>query len=123
MGAKESQNLKSLETRLTKKKEEERHAAQEASEAQKKLANIKKGVSSLQRQIDTVKLLSKEPVVTEHAVLRYVERVMGFNIEQIKEEILSDSMKSQIKTLGNGKYPVGEGCKAVVRDNTIVTIH
>ena len=56
---------------------------------------------------------------TDHALLRYVERVMGVDIEQLKEEILP----------GHHKLMIKEDCKItkngytlVVRGNSVVTV-
>ncbi len=60
--------------------------------------------------------------VSEHAILRYVERVLNIDIEAIKAKILQPQIKEQIQTLGNGTYPVNGEFKVRVRNNVIVTI-
>lgn len=62
-------------------------------------------------------------VITEHAYLRFFERVMGFNLDDIKQQIISPQIESMIKQLGDGEYPAQ--CSEfylVVRDNKIVTV-
>lgn len=60
--------------------------------------------------------------VSEHAIVRYVERALQVDVESIKAEILNDNIKTLIETLGDGKYPIGHGFKAVVRNKVIVTV-
>lgn len=61
-------------------------------------------------------------MISDHAILRYLERVMGIDIEMIKKEILPEKSKQTIQTLGNGTYPINNKYKIVVKNNTIVTI-
>lgn len=60
--------------------------------------------------------------VSEHAILRYLERVKGLNIEAIEKQIVTDSVKDLVAKLGgNGKFPNNE-CSLVIKDYTVVTI-
>lgn len=65
---------------------------------------------------------SKEPIVSEHAILRYLERIGGLDLEEIKNKILTTEIKNIISTLGgNGTYP-NEGFKVIMKDNIVTTI-
>lgn len=95
--------------------------------------------------------MQDEIVVSDHAIIRYLERVKGVDVELIKEaegittacdyevicclkhahnidinsikkEILTDKLKEMISIIGDAKYPIGHGLRAIVRENTIVTI-
>jgi hypothetical protein len=61
--------------------------------------------------------------VTDHAIVRYLERVEGRDIETIKKTITAEAEKAY-PTLGDGEYPIKPGCRctAVVRNSTVVTI-
>jgi hypothetical protein len=60
--------------------------------------------------------------VTEHAIIRYLERVKGLDIEEIEKEILTDSLKDMVTNLGNtGTFP-GNGFRILMKDGTITTI-
>ena len=56
---------------------------------------------------EMAKLNNSENIkVSEHAIVRYFERVKGFNIEQIEKEILSEQVLSLVEKLScNGSYP------------------
>ena len=43
-------------------------------------------------------------------------------MEAIKERVLTNTVKTMIGNMGNGKYPIDGGGKAVVRNNTIITV-
>ena len=61
--------------------------------------------------------------ITDHAVLRYLERVYGLDIGQIKEEILDSIEPSQVIELGgNGKFPINRYQKAIIQNYNIITM-
>jgi len=71
--------------------------------------------------IEKIKEMQKGDLkVSEHAILRYIERVMCINLEEVETKMMECMSDSQ-KTLGNGTFPCA-GFKAVVKENTIVTI-
>ena len=62
-------------------------------------------------------------IVSEHAILRYLERVRGINMDEVKRSILPDGVKHMIKTLGDGVFPSGAGAHSVrVKGNVVVTV-
>jgi chromosome segregation ATPase len=117
----------------------ENHADLKGLQVQKKrladqITDIKQQIqglnASLQSLIEKEKninhkinnMTSKEIVISEHAILRYLERIKGINMDAIKQEILPDKVRLQVEELGNGKYPLSPECKLLVRDRTVVTI-
>jgi len=90
-----------------------RDVEQEIAREVKKYKRILKGIESL-----TV----KDTIVSEHAILRYIERVMLVDLDEIKCRILSDDVISGVKNFGNGKFPVSDGVRAVAKGNVIVTV-
>ncbi len=60
--------------------------------------------------------------VSEHAIVRYFERVKGFNISDIEKEILNEEVLKMVEQLGgNGGYP-NKGFKVLMKDFTVTTI-
>lgn len=92
----------------------------ESSEKEIKKINEEKSV--LEKQI--FKLKNPETLkVSEHGLLRYVERIENINIEEIKKKILSPSIINMVNTLGgNGTYPHEDGYKVIVKNNIITTV-
>lgn len=62
-----------------------------------------------------------EPVVSEHALLRYLERVKGIDLDAVRDEIL-DGRRSSIRQLGSCKFKTGDGLTIVVKDRVVVTV-
>lgn len=61
--------------------------------------------------------------ITDHAVLRYIERMNLLDIEEIKNTILDNSVRDKIREYGgNGKFLQGS-LMLVCKQNTIVTIY
>lgn len=101
-----------LEGQLPVLKQQMKDTAQAFSSAQNKVNKLQEQIISLEQK--------KSLTVTDHAVLRYIERVMGINLENIREEILMQT-ESLYDKLGDGKYPI-EGGRAVITNSTVVTI-
>jgi hypothetical protein len=81
-----------------------------------------KTAKSLQERIRQYCGEGEEPVVSEHALLRWVERVKGINLEEIKQEMLNPFVLNQINTLGGNGTVVGENFSLKMRNNTITTV-
>lgn len=69
-------------------------------------------------------LKNHELVVSEHAILRFLERKGVINVQETIDEIANATVTQQFRMLGEGKYPIGEtGLTAVVSsDGTVVTV-
>lgn len=91
----------------------QKKAQQEASRLQNELKRINNLIAQEQQ---------KEPNITDHAVVRYFERVYGFNMDEIRAEILNTNIKAQIKAFCSGRFPSGSGWTAIVKQNTIISI-
>lgn len=50
--------------------------------------------------------MGKEFQISEHAIIRYLERVLGLDLEIVMAEMLPEHVKAQIATLENGDFPV-----------------
>lgn len=60
--------------------------------------------------------------VSEHAIVRYFERVKGFDIQEIEKEILSEQVLALVDKLGvNGTYP-NDGFSIVLKNGTVATV-
>jgi len=81
-------------------------------------------ISKLQYVRDNIESMKRSTTyVTEHAIVRYLERVLEMDMEGIRNQILTQPILDNVKQLGNGIYPNEHGFKVVVRDNTIVSIY
>lgn len=84
-----------------------------------KLAIVHGALIIVDRQI--LNLTKNDPVVTEHAIIRYLERKYDLDLKEVCKEILPKKVIQQYRALGDGKYPIGK-FKAVIKNNHVVTV-
>tara|TARA_B100002049_G_scaffold210911_1_gene173627 strand:+ start:525 stop:752 length:228 start_codon:yes stop_codon:yes gene_type:complete len=63
-----------------------------------------------------------KPRVSDHALVRYLERVRGLDVEAIRAEILTPRTVDAMAFVGDGCVPLCPGATAIVRDMTIITV-
>lgn len=61
-----------------------------------------------------------EHVVTDHAVIRYLERVYGVDIQAVRRRIAATTHVA--RTFGAGGCQA-DGVRYVIQDGTVITIH
>jgi len=85
-------------------------------------SRIKETTTSIKDVKNKIKALSKKnPTVSEHGILRFLEKEKGIDIKKIIEEMLCDDVVERINVVGSGKIPVGNSV-FVVKDRVIVTV-
>lgn len=77
---------------------------------------------------DQIKTLQNDVLdVTDHAIVRYLERIMGMDMQMVKEAILSDELRKVHKTIGDGKYTIPieneDNCTVVIQGGRVVTLY
>lgn len=72
--------------------------------AERKLAIAKKGVA-----------------VTDHAIVRWLERSGQIDVEKIRKEII-EKVEPYMAAHHTGRFPVGFGLQAQVKEKTVVTV-
>lgn len=104
------------------------------SELEDEAARLAKDISSLELQIGAARAefqainteLAKrkrpapEPRLSDHALLRYLERVKGVDVEAARREIMTPSIIAAVKALATSV--IVNGARFLVREGTIVTI-
>lgn len=61
--------------------------------------------------------------VTDHAIIRYFERVLGIDIEAAKDNILTPKIKEAATLLGGtGSFPSEDGFTVRMKNYTIITV-
>lgn len=89
-------------------------------------------VQDLDRQLaDTLQAIvevenaSQELVVSEHALLRYFERILGYDLEALSRALTPPETVARIRQLGSGTYPVrvdGHLVRIRVQDRVVTTV-
>lgn len=122
MTIKDSTTLKGLETKFKELDAKRNIIIKEIESKQQEAANLKKEMGQIKNQIDNLKSkASGNIIVSEHSLLRYIERVLGIDLKEIEYKILSDEDKQIVSALGNCTYPK-DGFKLKIKDGTVVTI-
>ena len=121
MAIKQKEELKKLQSLMIKQKSEIDLIRRERQLINERLSVAERNLKNTEEELKKLKTGNKI-IVSEHAVLRYLERTMELDLKAVENEILTEETVSQYRTLGNGKYPVSNGCKAVIKDNVVLTI-
>ena len=121
LALKQKEELKKLQSLLVKQKSEIDLIKRERQLVDERLTVAERNLKKIEEEMKKVKTGNKI-IVSEHAILRYLERTMELDLKAVEKEILTDETLKQYRTLGNGKYPVSNGCKAVIKDNVVITV-
>jgi hypothetical protein len=105
--------LKELSPKLA---EHEIHATSLRAEISRQTQQI----NTIKNELDRRNRPAPVPRISDHALLRYIERVHGVNIDQLRETILSPNIVKAIQA-GAGAVIV-QGIKLIVNGFTIVTV-
>jgi hypothetical protein len=115
--------LKGLQTQLAKSIANKEILQNDVKLKQKELAELTDKINGMQTRIAEITSDEKEPVISEHAILRYLERIKGLDITAIKDEILDEKTIANIKFIKrNGKIK-RDAFNLVVKDNIVVSIY
>jgi hypothetical protein len=83
-------------------------------------ATIRNQLNLLRSELDRRARGALEPRLSDHALIRFMERALGFDVEAIKGRILTPERKAAIRA-GATSISV-DGVRLKVQDNVIVTV-
>lgn len=113
--------LKALQRRKSESDARLKQLFEERGSVNDRIRSEQEQNASLNKAIETFKLSQREPIVSEHAQLRYLERVRGVNLQEVSAQVLPQEIIAVVKQLGDGTYPAGTH-KVKVRGGVVVTI-
>lgn len=117
---KDSSTLKNYNTKLKRLNNELEGLKKNSSHINKDIVKKKREIEGLKKRINN--LGKANVIVSEHAILRYLERIEGINIDGVIKTILSNNkLEETIKVLTSGDIPI-QGGIARVQNNVIITI-
>ena len=116
-----SDKLKGLETKRNTLDTEIEAIYQERVRLTKREQQLGSERAVVINQIKQLKDRNIDPIVSEHALLRYIERVIGIDMDELRQKILTEEVKNFSRIFGDGTFPA-EGFKVVVKDKKVVTI-
>lgn len=118
---KEAQKIKGLKSQLNKMKGDAEALKIELANTQREYKEKLNKIKVLEEEVQKFEN-NKSIKVSEHAIVRYFERVKGFDIADIEKEILSEDVLNLVDQLGGtGGYPSGN-FKLYMKDYTVTTI-
>ncbi|MBN8922364.1 MAG: hypothetical protein BGP10_12345 [Rhodanobacter sp. 68-29] len=69
------------------------------------------------------KLRSPEKhLISDHALVRYMERVMRIDVERLRDMLISDGRAELIRSIGTGHLHLPDGATLVVLDCKVVSV-
>lgn len=118
---KEARKIKGLKSQLRIMEGDAEALKVEAANKQREYNAKIKAIKSLKEEIEKFES-DKTIKVSEHAIVRYFERVKGFDISDIEKEILTDEVLNLVEKLGGtGGYPNND-FKVLMKNYTVTTI-
>jgi len=121
MSQENTDRRKSLEKRIAILKIEYDAKREDISRIEEGLNHLAGEIQRLKRNLEELK--PKAIRVSDHAVLRYLERKAGLDVEAIRKSILESDLPAMVGALGgSGKFPIN-GYQVVLKDYTVVTIN
>ena len=114
---------------LAKLKEERAHAQCQKRSAVEQIKEINRRIltpvdkelseigEQIQKLEDELAALKQKPRVSDHAVVRFLERKYGFDFEQVRSELLTDNVK---QAMAAGARSVKQGGMTLRLENQCV---
>ncbi|WP_156298873.1 hypothetical protein [Streptobacillus canis] len=77
----------------------------------------------IEMQNDIIKIEKEKISVSNHAILRYLERVIGLDTEEIKNSLINESLLKKFQESGDGEYILEiPNMKLNIKNGTIIKI-
>lgn len=121
------QELEEMQALLAEEKEALR---EEQSALDKRRPVITKRLLSVHQEAQQIEeklaaLRPKAPAVSDHALVRYLERVMGMDVDKLRDAVVGGENCKWLfdyQTHGAGRYVVGDTHRVCIQNNTVVTV-
>ncbi len=107
--------LEKLEGEMEALKMQKNSISQEIQAKNTQVMKVRSELKKLNKASDNI-------IISEHAILRYLERVKKIDIELLSGEILTPKVIEAYDKLGDGKYPINNQYKVVIKDNVVLTV-
>lgn len=117
----DTQELKRLQSLHHQLQLEFKSLQESGSRLTMQIATKAKQIKEVEQKIHKLKGYGDSIIVSEHAILRYLERVYGLDLGKIKKEILPERIAAQAKAIGNGRYGVIDHT-LLIKNNVVVTV-
>lgn len=89
---------------------------------QQEITQLQIGIERKQQKLKTLRQ-DVQLKITDHAAIRYMQRVKAFDMKKMQDEIITAQLTRLYTTLGDGTYPVrDDGLCVVIKNGIIITI-
>ena len=112
-------NKRTLAPQIAEAKAKVKDLQGQVTEHDRAISKARSEIEKIERS--RAKKTSDKVVVTEHAMLRYIERVLGIDLGDLENRILPESSVKSIASLGDGEFPVGDH-RIRVKNGHVVTV-
>jgi predicted transcriptional regulator len=109
-----------LKIKLAQLQVQQKDLSEQQRNVYSSLQKVNNEINQIQHEIE--KQISSKPQISDHALLRYLERTEQINIEQLKDQLLTPKLVEIINTFHSGRFPISNDLQAIVKNNTITTI-
>jgi hypothetical protein len=122
VSVKDTTELKALRSRRDEAIALANQAKQRMTDAQRDYQEKKSKADGLGDRIRELEAVDSGIVVSEHAYLRWFERALGFDLAEVKKQMLSERVETMIQAMRTCHVKMGNGLTLVVKDKTIVSV-
>jgi chromosome segregation ATPase len=116
----ENKKIKKLLIKLKKEENYVQELRRSLSAIHNKINDKNDTITIIKNELNKLQDVSNIDV-SEHAIIRYLERIKNLNIEEIKREIITSNIKNQYEILGDGIYPNND-FNVVIKNSNVITI-
>ena len=102
MARKAREELKKLDSMRATLEAEISAMAMEEKALKQDISSKKQVLNQIKQKINNLSINNGDITVSEHAIIRYFERVLGIDVDKIAETILPEEEAELIRDLGNG---------------------
>ncbi|MCB1711269.1 MAG: hypothetical protein KDH96_01950 [Candidatus Riesia sp.] len=119
--------VQGYKTKLKSYEEDLKSLTPKVAKAEANIPGLKKRIEEGEEELAKARIESL--VFADHAILRYLERFEGLNLEEVKNRMLSDSDKQRLLEYGkksspylDGQFLTESGLTLTIREGVIKTI-
>jgi chromosome segregation ATPase len=113
--------LKGAQTRLDRNRAELRFLEQEKSDVAQRIVVVRARIASIEEEVRKLKG-TISVIVSEHAMLRYLERIMRIDMDDVRRKILEPGVVQAISHFHSGNIPHPDGFSVRARENVVTTV-
>jgi len=112
-------DVKKLHSKKSRLKRQLKEIREEKFEVSQREYHTVRSITDINKKLDTYR--DGKLVVSDHAMIRYMERIKHLDLEELKKLIVPEDTEKLIEKLGSGKFPAGTH-HVVVKNKMVMTI-